>query len=131
MNQDKEFHQSIEQLAKLGNLREEPFRSDVPVLGPLIVRLRTFWNSISTRWYVMPLLQQQSQYNMLLVQQIQQLDQLAAELREIIEELDERIVENDRDTVRLGQDLGKLAYVLGRLEETLGGPAADQSAERD
>ena len=42
---------------------EQPFTSSVPVIGPLLVRFRTFWNNIATTWYVRPLTQQQNEYN--------------------------------------------------------------------
>ena len=50
-------------------LHEKPFTSHVPILGPLIVAFRTAWNSLSTRWYVLPIMQQQARLNqqMLLV----------------------------------------------------------------
>lgn len=50
-------------------LHEKPFTSNVPFLGPVIVAFRTTWNWISTRWYVLPIMQQQARLNqqMLLV----------------------------------------------------------------
>ncbi len=39
-------------------ISEVPFRSSMRVLGPLVVRIRTIWNGIATRWYVLPILQQ-------------------------------------------------------------------------
>jgi len=50
-------------------LHEKPFTSNVPIFGPLIVAFRTAWNSLSTRWYVLPMMQQQARLNqqMLLV----------------------------------------------------------------
>ncbi len=44
-------------------VEERPFRSDLPVLGPWIARFRALWNSVSTRWYVLPLLEQQNEIN--------------------------------------------------------------------
>ena len=50
-------------------LHEKPFTSHVPIFGPLIAAFRTAWNSLSTRWYVLPMMQQQARLNqqMLLV----------------------------------------------------------------
>lgn len=53
----------LDELRNLWQVREHPFVSNVPVLGPLIVRFRQAWNSVSTRWYVSPLIEQQSQVN--------------------------------------------------------------------
>lgn len=44
-------------------LREHQFHSNIPFLGGLIARFRSLINSISTRWYVLPVLTQQSQFN--------------------------------------------------------------------
>ncbi|GJM41523.1 MAG: hypothetical protein DHS20C20_18050 [Ardenticatenaceae bacterium] len=44
-------------------LHERPFTSDAPLIGPLIVAFRNAWNWVSTRWYVLPIMQQQIQIN--------------------------------------------------------------------
>lgn len=41
----------------------QPFTSDAPVLGQVIVWIRTAWNWMSTKWYVLPLVQQQNAFN--------------------------------------------------------------------
>lgn len=51
-------------------LQEHRFQSRVPILGPLIVALRSLWNSVATKWYVRPLLVQQSIFNRLLVDRL-------------------------------------------------------------
>ncbi|MCS7220900.1 MAG: hypothetical protein RML36_14510 [Anaerolineae bacterium] len=53
----------LDQLRALATLREHQFRSRVPLIGPLIARFREMWNNVSTRWYVWPLIQQQSEVN--------------------------------------------------------------------
>ncbi len=54
-------------------LRERPFTSHVPLFGPLIVRIRTLWNWMSTRWYVLPLIQQQNEFNRAVVQALNEM----------------------------------------------------------
>ena len=44
-------------------IKERPFTSGVPVLGGLIVRARTAWNWMSTKWWVRPLVEQQNDFN--------------------------------------------------------------------
>ena len=44
-------------------INEQPFQSDKPVFGKTIVAIRQTWNSVSTRWYVLPILHQQRQFN--------------------------------------------------------------------
>ncbi len=46
-----------------GHLREPAFSSNAPLVGPIIVWVRRFWNWMSTKWYVRPILQQQSDVN--------------------------------------------------------------------
>jgi hypothetical protein len=49
-------------------VREVPFRSNAPLVGPLIVAVRNFWNWMSTKWYTRALLQQQVTFNALVTQ---------------------------------------------------------------
>ncbi len=44
-------------------LQERPFTSRGAVFGRLIVAVRSLWNSVSTKWYVRPLVQQQTVFN--------------------------------------------------------------------
>lgn len=44
-------------------VHEQPFRSDAPLVGPQIAWARDSWNSVSTKWYVRPLLEQQNRFN--------------------------------------------------------------------
>ncbi len=49
-------------------ISEHPFRSDVPLFGKLIAGFRRMWNNVATRWYVLPMMQQQTDFNATLVQ---------------------------------------------------------------
>jgi hypothetical protein len=44
-------------------VREVPFTSHAPLVGPLIVAVRSFWNWMSTKWYVRAILGQQVGFN--------------------------------------------------------------------
>jgi GT2 family glycosyltransferase len=44
-------------------IEEHPFQSHVPVVGPGIAAFRQVWNNVSTRWYVLPMIQQQNVFN--------------------------------------------------------------------
>ena len=61
----------IDPLEAQWQVHERPFTSDVPLVGPLIARLRQMWNDVATTWYVRPLLQQQNDLNRLLVARLQ------------------------------------------------------------
>lgn len=56
-------------------LHEKPFTSNLPVFGPLIVAMRRAWNWMSTRWYVLPIIQQQNETNRKLLLVINELTQ--------------------------------------------------------
>jgi hypothetical protein len=85
---------SLIELIAQGNLREPTFSSDAPLVGPIIVMIRRFWNWMSTKWYVRPVLQQQTavnartasiindlvQWHELDAQRLQQLESRLAEL---------------------------------------------------
>ena len=79
-------------------VREVPFSSHVPLLGPVIVAVRNAWNWMSTKWYVRSILQQQVGFNALVVRVLNetvppqqdltgQVSQLQAEVRLLREEL--------------------------------------------
>jgi hypothetical protein len=54
---------SLDLLREGQTLVEQPFRSRLPLIGPLISWLRTRWNNVSTTWYVRPLVAQQNRFN--------------------------------------------------------------------
>ncbi len=73
-------------------VREQPFASGLPVLGPLIAQVRSAWNWMSTKWYVLPLLQQQNAFNTNVAQAwcdlLEYLKYTAFFAREVYERLD-------------------------------------------
>jgi hypothetical protein len=44
-------------------VKPQPFASSAPVVGPLVVAVRSAWNWMSTKWYILPLLEQQNRFN--------------------------------------------------------------------
>lgn len=59
-------------LKQMALIKERPFTSQTPLVGPIIVKLRTWFNSISTKWYVRALLVQQNEFNKQIVQTVDQ-----------------------------------------------------------
>jgi SAM-dependent methyltransferase len=55
--------QHLDELEALYTIREQPFRSGIPILGRFISFFRELWNRISTKWYVLPLIEQQTRFN--------------------------------------------------------------------
>jgi len=100
-----DLHKGLANLEARMIVREQPFTSQVPVFGPLIVWARTWWNWMSTKWYVLPLVQQQNEFNRATVQN----------LREIL-----GTVESLSRSVRQSQ------LRLARLETTNSSPPPEQ-----
>jgi hypothetical protein len=55
--------QTLLELTTMTTLHEPVFQSSVPLFGPLIVLIRRCWNWMSTKWYVLPVMRQQSLVN--------------------------------------------------------------------
>lgn len=80
---------SLHQLSEAGRLRERPFASTVPLIGPIIARFRTAWNNVASRWYVDHLMAQQNNFNKMAVTQMEQYE---IELREQMDLLEEQVI---------------------------------------
>jgi hypothetical protein len=89
-------------LRNAGRLEERPFHSEAPLLGPVIVWFRARWNNIAARWFVLPFVEQQRQFN----------DLVAAQLAE----LEEQLVAQDRRQTELIQELARLTARLTALK---------------
>jgi len=57
------LRESLAELIGRSKLDEPDFQSAVPLFGPLIVAMRRVWNWMSTKWYVRPMMAQQSDLN--------------------------------------------------------------------
>ena len=87
-------------------IKERPFQSDLPVIGPAIAAFRRVWNNISTRWYVLPILAQQIHFNATATQVLLQLRQYQANFEQDGREID-----------RLTQEIVRLRQQLEQLDE--------------
>lgn len=56
---------TLEEMEVAWEIKDQPFRSAVPILGRAITVFRTAWNSISAKWYVLMLFRQQINFNRL------------------------------------------------------------------
>ncbi|MCL7453827.1 MAG: hypothetical protein M8467_12365 [Anaerolineae bacterium] len=97
------LQQSLAELLGQGHLAEPDFTSRVPVIGGLIVLVRRLWNWMSTKWYVRPLVEQQSAVNV-------QTAQLLGELLQGLE----------IDGQRLSELEARVAMLEARLEVRAG-----------
>jgi hypothetical protein len=96
---------TLSQLQQKWQVQERPFQSNTAVIGSLIARLRQSWNSISTKWYVRPLIQQQNEFNHLAVRQLE-------DIAFRFEELNGRLIAQDKDQSALVHDVGELTAQL-------------------
>ena len=101
---------SLAELIGRSGLWEPAFHSSVPVVGPLIVAVRRLWNWMSAKWYVRPILWQQSDLNARTAHLLSDLAQW--------HELDARRIHD-------------LESRLAALEARLSAAAADPSCRRD
>jgi hypothetical protein len=110
-------------LRDLARLSEAPVTSDVPLLGGLIVAIRQALYSISARWYVRPLLGQQTAFNEAAVATLDGLRSSVGDCRAgldaLQEDLDRRLIALDRDHVHLTHDLGEATVALTQINRAL------------
>ncbi len=78
-------------------VRERPFVSQAPIAGPLIARFREAWNSVSTKWYVRPIVEQQNEINRRLVAEIQRQQAEIEWLRQELTAAHETLAALDRE----------------------------------
>lgn len=106
MTREKEVErEEAEWLLKKSQVRERPFTSNMPIIGPLLVRFRELWNSVAAKWYVRPLLQQQNSFNQLVVSQLNEHDQW--------------FILQDREQTDLANDLAQMSTHLGQINRRL------------
>lgn len=94
-------------LEEKSQIKEQPFVSETPVIGPLLVRFREAWNNVASKWFVRAILQQQNEFNALLVSRLH--------------DIDERLIAQDRDTTLLRHDLAEVTVQLIQTNRLLAG----------
>lgn len=93
-------------------VKERPFVSPVPLIGPMIARFRTLWNNVSTTWFVRALLQQQNHVNRMLVLELEKQNQILEMQSQILRDL-------DRDQTRLTTRIAEVLHRLDKIEARL------------
>ncbi len=101
------------ELTERWTIKPRPFTSGAPLVGGLIVRFRTLWNEVSTRWYVDPLVQQQSDFNNAVLRLAQVLQAMQEEMHLVWEEA----AHNDRRGLEVSRSLAQLDLVLKAVQE--------------
>jgi hypothetical protein len=104
-------------------LCEHHFHSDVPLIGSLIAWIRDRWNSVATKWYVRPLIQQQSEFNEVVVDRLAGMEarlQRLTELQTRLVLLHEQLVERETSLMQQHEHLvGLVAELRSQLQTRL------------
>ena len=78
-------------------LHEEPFESNAPLIGPLIVRFRYIWNWMSTRWYVKPIMKQQNDFNTATTQTLREVLTSMEALTQSVQQMQAQLAQTSND----------------------------------
>jgi hypothetical protein len=100
-------------------IQEVPFQSRLPVLGRIVVWIRETWNSVATKWYVRPLIEQQNAINRKFANDLDGLEGVREELlvvQSILVSIDMEQLNARR--IEVGA-LHTLADEVGRLHQRL------------
>jgi hypothetical protein len=106
----------LAQLNRSWMIHEQPFVSNVPVVGPLIVAVRDFWNWMSTKWYVGAMFQQQINFNALTVQAVREIRAENQALGKKVRSLQELCGEQEKEIKLLVDEVERL-QTLKRAED--------------
>lgn len=71
--QRTQLSQQLTKLRAKSLVREQPFVSKLPLVGPVIAWFRHSWNNIAARWHVWHILKQQNSFNQAVVETFQEL----------------------------------------------------------
>lgn len=96
---------TVAEMTEAWRIKDQPFHSRVPLVGPLIAAFRTAWNSVAAKWYVLALFRQQMNFNLLVSRAV---GALAAHLWD-----------SDSATALLAEQYGMLARRVAELEARL------------
>ena len=86
-----DFSRDLIELVDNAVLQETEFSSNAPGIGPLIVKFRQLWNWMSTRWYVLPVMRQQSDLNMQTALLLLEITQIQEQSARHIAKLEQRV----------------------------------------
>ena len=100
-----EIQDKLRQAKEKWNVRELPFESPIPIIGPLIAAFRSAWNSVAAKWHVRRILIQQNAYNLVIYQLLEGLYQELETQGRINADLAERLHQQERISADLVEQL--------------------------
>lgn len=89
----------VDELESKMLLKEPPVGSRAPLVGPFLYRLRAVWHRLFLRWYAVPLVVQQNQYNMAITQTLRDLVTTTESCAGLIKELEIRVAKLEQGSV--------------------------------
>lgn len=113
------FLSHVREMQALWAIQPRPFSSRLPVVGPLVARLRTLWNEVATRWYLQPILQQQVDFNASVVRMAQYLEPLLRVLEGETRALRLEAREYDQANLAFTRRFAQLELVMQSLTSTI------------
>jgi hypothetical protein len=108
--EETQTYQRFHELQSLAYVRAQPFASETPVIGRLIVLVRELWCNVATRWYIHPILRQQNDFNQALVDLFREMYETQNDTRQRLEQVEQRLVSMDRDMTLLARKMAEGEY---------------------
>jgi len=109
-NKQERLDQLMRELHARSHVQEQPFTSDKPLIGRLIVRVREAWNNVAARWYVRPMVHQQNQFNQTAIHMFRELIELNKQLEETnqrLAQVEEWLISGDKDLSTLARQVAE------------------------
>jgi len=120
----------LEELQEKRLLKEPGFRSQLPLVGPLIAGFRELWNSVSTKWYVGDIIRQQMGFNdlvsWLMSEEALRAEDAAGEITALASAIALLSSRLDRMEANLDRQLATLQERVEEVEKALGIKLVDE-----
>ncbi len=108
--------QNMDELRRRSVWQEYQFKSQTPVVGPLIAWFRSAWHGVAGKWAIRFIAQQQSTFNLELITELS--------------DANESMAMNDQDLVRLTRSVAELTQQVIQLQRAVADLQAHQAGLR-
>ncbi len=112
-------HTLFEELQSRQIIREQPFVSQVPVVGPLIAALRQQWHNFAVRWSIVPVMQQQIRFNIQVSDFLRLQMTMDDQLREALRRTQQAGIGRERDIAENMREINEIAERLAVLSRAV------------
>jgi hypothetical protein len=113
-------HPSLwQELEKVSQIEPHPFTSSVPVLGPLIARLRDLWASVAVKTYTGSLNTQQNEFNQAAADELRAIEGRLREFSDVWLRQEGEQRELSSELAAIQQELHKIYSSLSRIESRI------------